>query len=216
MASMPMTRSLLCLAASAVLCGAPLYAQTEPGMPGSSSQTPGSTSGTSTGRSTSTGSVGDMQGATGAASMADKDFVQEAMQGDMAEIQLAQLAQQKASSEGVKQFAQRMITDHTKLDAQIKPIAQQLGVTPPANLDSKHKALQTKLEGLSGAEFDKEYIKAMVTDHREDLSKFRQEASSAQNPELKNAASQASPIIAEHLKMAENLEKNPNATQTSM
>ena len=60
MVSTRITKSLLCLAASALLCGAPLYAQTEPGMPGSSSQTPGSTSGTSTGRSTSSGSMGDM------------------------------------------------------------------------------------------------------------------------------------------------------------
>lgn len=189
-------------------------------MPGSASGTTG-TAGTNSqtnGRPTTSGNMGQtsMNDTSGAPSVSDKNFVKEAMQGDMAEIQLAQLAQQKASSQGVKQFAQKMIDDHTKLDDQIKPIAQQLGVSQPTELDAKHKSVQSKLEGLSGADFDKEYIKDMVSDHQEDLSKFQQEANSAQNPELKNAASQAAPIISQHLQMAKNLEKNPNSTQGSM
>src|SRR5205085_6568020 len=105
---------------------------------------------------------------SGKVSADDKNFMKEAMEGDMAEIQLAQLAQQKASSDQVKQFAQRMIDDHTKLDAQMKPMAQQFGVDAPTELSVKHKAVQTKLQTLSGDKFDEEYVKAMVSDHRED------------------------------------------------
>ena len=88
-------------------------------------------------------------------SSTDKKFVKEAMQGGMAEIQLGQVASQKAQSEDVKQFGQHMVDDHTKLNEQMKPIASQLGITPPTSLDNKHQAIATKLNGLSGEAFDK-------------------------------------------------------------
>src|SRR4051812_28926361 len=101
---------------------------------------------------------------TGKASSTDKKFVKEAKQGGMAEIQLGQVASQKAQSEDVKQFGQHMVDDHTKLNEQMKPIASQLGITPPTSLDNKHQAIATKLNGLSGEAFDKAYIKAMIKD----------------------------------------------------
>jgi putative membrane protein len=196
-----------------LLCGAPVIAQEGMGQPGSPAS-----SNNSTGSMTSTGEQG--RSATGMqensstsvssaqASAADKSFMKEAMMGDMAEIQLAQLAQQKASSDQVKQFAQRMIDDHTKLEAQMKPLAQQFGVDAPSDLDSKHKSLQSRLQGLSGDKFDQEYMKAMVADHREDDQKFLREENSAKSPELKNAVTQAEPIIAEHLRMAQDIDKS--------
>jgi putative membrane protein len=111
------------------------------------------------------------------ASAADKKFVKEAMQGGMAEVELGQLATQKAQSSDVKQFGQKMVDDHTKLNDQMKPVASQLGITPPASLDMKHKAVSTKLNKLSGDEFDKAYIKAMVKDHQKDVAEFQKEAS---------------------------------------
>jgi len=163
-----------------------------PGMPGSGSMqsSPGMGSGSSM------------------VSAEDKHFMKEAMEGDMAEIQLARLAQQKASSSQVKEFAQRMIDDHTKLDAEMKPMAQQFGVEAPTDLSAKHKAVQSKLQGLSGDNFDQEYVKAMVSDHSEDDQAFLREQTMAKDPTLKNAVTQAEPIIAEHLRMAKDLEKS--------
>jgi putative membrane protein len=92
------------------------------------------------------------------ASASDKKFLKEAMQGGMAEVEFGQLASQKAQSADVKQFGQKMVDDHTKLNDQLKPAASQLGITPPASLNMKHKAISTKLNKLSGDSFDIAYI----------------------------------------------------------
>lgn len=164
--------------------------------------------------STGTAGAQDMSSATGnsgRASMTDKKFVKEAMQGSMAEIKLGQLAQEKASSDDVKQFGKRMVDDHTKLSEQMKPVASQLGITAPSDVAMKDKALEKKLEGLNGAEFDKAYMKAMVKDHRKDLSEFQKEASSAKSGAVKDAAQQGSQVISEHLQMAQQIAQKVGA-----
>lgn len=157
------------------------------------------------------GQAGDMSGNNGGGGSSDKHFVKEAMEGSMAEIQLGQLAQQKASSDDVKQFGQRMVQDHQKLSDQMQPIASQMGVQPPSELPSKDKALQKKLQGLSGAEFDKAYMSAMVKDHKKDLSEFKKEASSGKDPQVKQAAQQGSTVISEHLQMAQDIAQKVGA-----
>jgi len=215
MAGIRVSNTILCIAASVALCGAPALAQSTMGAPANQQTTPSSGSGASSSGSMQGSAAGSMQdnsstaaGSDSKVSSEDKKFLETAMEGDMAEIQLGQLALQKASSDQVKQFAQHMIDDHTKLSEQMKPIAQQLGVEAPASLSSKHLAVQAKLQGLSGAEFDREYIKDMVADHSEDDQAFVRETTSAKDPTLKNAVSQAEPIIAGHLKMAQDLEKS--------
>jgi putative membrane protein len=123
------------------------------------------------------------------------------MQGGMAEVQLGQLASEKAQSADVKQFGQKMVDDHTKLNDQMKPVASQLGVTPPTSIDAKDQALATKLNGLSGEEFDKAYIKAMLKDHQKDVADFQKEATTGSSPQVKDAASQGEKVISEHLNM---------------
>ena len=227
MPSTRISRNVLCLAASVLLCGAPLYAQTGTTASGAQDSSGGqNTSGnyptnrqgrTSTeGTSNSAMVAGNSSASSGSASAADKRFVQEAMEGDMSEIQLGQLAQQKATSDQVKQFGQKLVDDHTKLDEQIKPIAEQMGVTPPTDLSAKHKAVKNRLEGLSGAQFDKEFVKYMVSDHREDDQKFKKEESSAKDPALKNAVTQGEPVIAEHLRMAESMQKSSSTSPSGM
>jgi putative membrane protein len=229
MASARMCKAAFCFAASMLLCGAPLLAQEPPGAPGTpggnttnpSGQAPGSMPGNPSGTmpgspSTTMPENSSMSAGAGKASTEDKQFMKTAMEGDMAEIQLAQLAQQKASSDQVKQFAQRMITDHTKLDAQMKPMAQQFGVEAPTQLDSKHKAIEAKLQALSGDQFDQEYIKAMVADHSEDDQAFIKEETAASSPDLKSAVTQAEPTIAEHLRMAQEIQKSIKGKSSSM
>jgi len=97
----------------------------------------------------------------------DKQYVQKMLMANMAEIQLGQMAADRASSSEVKSFGQMMVTDHTKANEELKPIAQQLGVQPPTELDSKHRALADKLSKLQGAEFDRQFMAAMVDGHKE-------------------------------------------------
>lgn len=140
----------------------------------------------------------------------DKDFVHSALEGSMAEVQMGQLAAQKASSDDVKQFGQKMVQDHTQMTDQMKQVAQQLGVSEPKGLSKKDKTEVAKLSGLSGPEFDKAYIAAMVKDHKKDLSDFRAEAQNTQNPAVKQVAEQGTQVIDQHLQLAEQLAKAHN------
>jgi|SRR5581483_11153367 len=149
------------------------------------------------------------------ANSADKTFVKEAAEGSNAEIELGKMAQQKGSADDVRQFGQRMVTDHTQLNQQMQPVAQALGVTPPAGTSASDKAEAAKLKALSGDSFDKAYIQAMVKDHQKDLNKFQTEAKTASDPELRQAAAQGADVIRQHLEMAERLAKMHNIEVSS-
>lgn len=138
---------------------------------------------------------------------ADQKFTRTAMEGGLAEVQLGQLATQKAGADDVKQFGQKMVDDHSKLNDQMKQLAPSLGVNPPTQLSAKDQALQSKLQGLSGDQFDKAYIQAMVSDHKKDLHEFKKEAGTTQNSQLKDAAQQGATVIQSHLEMVQQLAK---------
>ena len=146
----------------------------------------------------------------GQPSPVDRMFVGKAMQGGLAEVQLGQLTLQKSNNPQVKEFAQRMIDDHTKLNQQMKPVAQQLGVTVPDQISKNDRKTIAKLQALSGSAYDQAYIKDMVKDHKQDLSEFQMEASSGQDQTVKDAANQGSKVIAQHLQMAQQLAKDQN------
>jgi putative membrane protein len=145
----------------------------------------------------------------------DKMFVKKALQGGMAEVQLGQLTLQKSNNDQVKQFAHRMIDDHTKLGDQMKPVAQQLGVSEPNGISKKDKATMAKLQALSGQAYDEAYIRDMVKDHKQDLSDFQTEASSGQDQTVKDAANQGSKVIAQHLQMIQQIAKDQNVNMAS-
>lgn len=142
----------------------------------------------------------------------DKKFVEGAMQGGMAEVGLGKLALQKSSNEDVKKFAQQMIDDHTKLGDDMKPVAEQIGVKMPTGLSKKDQALQARLETLSGPQFDKAYIQAMVKDHRKVYAEFQQESQSAAIPAVKEAATKGEPVIKSHLDEIEQISKSSGTT----
>lgn len=143
-------------------------------------------------------------------SMQDKAFVRKAEEGSMAEVQLGKLAQQKSNSEDIKQFGAKMVEDHTQLSDQMKPIAQEMGVNSPTQLSKKDRETVAKLENLSGAEFDKAYIKDMMKDHKKDLSEFQDTAQRTQNTQLKDAAQHGAQVIDQHLQMIQEIAKNHN------
>lgn len=140
--------------------------------------------------------------------MKDKMFLRKAAEGGMAEVQLGQLASQKASGSDVKDFGSKMVTDHTELNNDMKPIAESMGVMLPKKVNAKDQAEYDKLNGLSGNDFDTEYITYMVKDHHADLREFRMEAASTTDPTLKTAVEKGQKVIREHLTMVESLAKS--------
>ncbi len=139
-------------------------------------------------------------------SSADQKFIKEAAQGGMAEVELGQLAMQNASSEQVKQFGQRMVTDHGKANDKLKELAASKGVTLPQTPGIKEKAVKMRLSKLSGDQFDKAYMKDMLQDHKEDIAAFQKESSSGSDAGVKNFASQTLPTLQDHLKAAQSIE----------
>ena len=141
----------------------------------------------------------------------DQAFVTKALEGGMAEVELGKLAADKSQSQDVKQFAQKMVNDHSQMgDKWFQPLAKELGVSEPKGPSKKDKKLIEKLQGLSGQQFDTEYIQAMVKDHQEDLKEFQNEAQAAQDPNVKQVAEQGAKVISQHLQMIEQIAQNHN------
>lgn len=128
-------------------------------------------------RTSNTIATGNEAGTTGTAgagvSTSDKNFVNHMMADGSAELDLARLAQDHAASPEVKQFAQMMIDDHTKAGDQLKQIATTNAIPMETKVDDKHKDLMDKLTKLRGADFDKEYMSAMVDGHEDVVRDLR-------------------------------------------
>lgn len=137
--------------------------------------------------------------------VSDQAFLKEAADGGLAEVDLGQLAMEKASSPEVKEFAQRMVTDHGKANDQLKEIATRKGVTISSEPNAKDKATKDRLAKLSGEEFDKAYMAHMLKDHKKDVAAFKSESTNGQDPDIKQFASETLPTLEEHLKQAESV-----------
>ena len=144
----------------------------------------------------------------------DKQFLMTASQGDLTEITLSKLALTKATDPQVKAYAQKMITDHQKLEAQMKPFADGMGVTPATALSPEHQQLLDQLQGLSGADFDKQYMSDMDSDHHTALDAFKTEESTTTDAQLKPAVVKGEKVVAQHTAMADKLSKKLGGTSS--
>ena len=136
----------------------------------------------------------------------DRKFIEEAAQGGMAEVELGKLAQQKASIDQVKQFAKRMVDDHQKANDQLKQLASSKGVNVPTDLKAADRREIDKLQKLSGADFDREYMSHMVSDHKKDVKEFESTAKKAKDNDVKNFAATTLPTLQQHLQQAQSAE----------
>jgi putative membrane protein len=189
-----MLRLLATASVAALLAAAPAFAQSS----GSMNSRAGSPA------STSNSSKSDL-------SKADKEFVRHAAQGGMAEVELGKMAQQKAQSPEVKEFGERMVQDHGAANEKLKSVASSMGVDMPKNVGKEHKEAEDKLQKLSGAQFDREYMRTMVKDHQKDVKEFDKEAKSGKDAEVKSFAQETLPTLKDHLQMAQSIEKGMRA-----
>jgi predicted outer membrane protein len=161
--------------------------------------------------SSSMGASGAGQAAAGAAAGAklnagDEKILKDMAMANMAEVEGGKLAQSKSQSSEVKAFAQQMIDDHTANLNEVKALAQARGVTLPTEPDAKHKAMAAKLEKMSGDAFDKAYMKqAGVQDHKTVHAKLKAASKKAKDPEVKALVDKTEPVVAQHLKSAEQM-----------
>jgi len=137
------------------------------------------------------------------ASRSDIRFMNEAAMGGMLEVELGRVAMQNAASDQVKQFGQKMVDDHGKANDELKTLAQSEGVTLPTQLDSKHSKEVQRMQKMTGAEFDHEYMKMMQDDHKKDIKAFQHEAQNGDDPEVKAFASRTLPTLRAHQSLVE-------------
>lgn len=141
--------------------------------------------------------------------MTDQQFVDFAGQTDMVEINLGKLAQDSASSQAVKDYAQTLIDDHSKDFGQLYDVAHQANLTRPDAIDAEHnKMMIDPFQKLKGAAFDHHYIQEMVNGHTKAIAVYKKEAADAQNPAVKTYAQNALPVLEKHLDGAKGLEKS--------
>jgi putative membrane protein len=154
-----------------------------------------------------------MQDSSGAADanmglMRDKQFLRKATEGGIAEVELGKLAAQKGSSDDVKSYGQKMVDDHTTLNQQLATVADEMGLRLPKTISSTGKTEYDKLNGLSGSDFDTEYIIFMVKDHHVDFRDFRTEATSATDANLREVVAKAAIMIRDHTILIEKIAKD--------
>jgi putative membrane protein len=135
----------------------------------------------------------------------DESFLKDAAAGNMAEVAMGKVALDKSSNDDVKKFAQMMVDDHTKMESDVEAVAKATGVKLPDSPDKGAKKEVAKLQTLSGADFDKAYMAAMVKDHKKDLSDFKAEASSTQNGGVRDLATNGAKTIQTHLEAAQSV-----------
>ena len=132
----------------------------------------------------------------------DKEFMMSAAHSDQNEIQLSKMALSKGVTGDAKMLANKMIADHTKSTANLKPIAAKAGVTLPADMDAEHKAMAPQLEKLSGKAFETKYLSQMVTDHQKTANTLKAHKTMTKNTALVGWIDTTLPVVEEHLNMA--------------
>ena len=146
--------------------------------------------------------------------MTDTEFAKKAAEANMAEVKLGQLAEQKGTTDTVKDFGKRMVTDHNRAEENLKSAASKDKITLPSVLDSKDQAVYERLSRLSGQAFDRAYARDMVQDHVNNIAAFRHEANDGKEASVKSFASQSIPTLQEHLNLAHDMVRNVSAKNT--
>jgi len=134
-------------------------------------------------------------------------FMAEAFSGNMVEVQLGQIAQEKAQSQDVKDFGMRMVKDYGSANDELKRIARGMNARFSTTLKPKHKEILDKLSRISSAEFDKQYMRQMVRDHAEDMSAFSKAVQEVKDPDLNGWTKKTLEVIEQHFQQAKTIAK---------
>ena len=164
-------------------------------------------SGSAGNRMQDSGSVANRNLPSIQADAASVAFFPKAADGGMAEVQQGQLAQQKATSQWVKDFGTMMVNDHSAANDKLKTLAAQRNVTLPASISEKNQKMIDDLNKKSGKEFDKAYINGMVKDHQEDIKEFEEASKKVTDTDVKSFIDNTLPTLRTHLDSAKAIQK---------
>ncbi|HEX7316482.1 MAG TPA: DUF4142 domain-containing protein [Pyrinomonadaceae bacterium] len=186
-------------------------------MPGMMTDKMSMNSGMGQGMNSQAGMGSDMKGGMMKMSSDDRKFMMMAATGGMAEVEMARLALEKSSNDAVKQYAQKMIDDHTAANNELMQVASMKGVTLPAQPDAKQMAMMMKMQKLSGMEFDMMYVKEAGVKGHEGMEKlFMKESMGGKDMNAKAFASKTLPTVRMHLQMARDMMTSMKGMMTGM
>jgi putative membrane protein len=135
----------------------------------------------------------------------DQQFLIKAAQGGMMELEAARLAQQKASSNEIKEYARKLEQDHQAANEKLKALAALKNVELPTDM-GKHRQMLDKVSAASGDNFDKQWMKMQVNHHKQDVNDFSKQTNRAMDSDVRNFASATLPTLQEHLRQAQELQ----------
>ncbi|WP_433512333.1 DUF4142 domain-containing protein [Nonomuraea sp. CA-143628] len=129
----------------------------------------------------------------------DRTFLRQAHQGNLAEIQAGQAAQDMGASEAVRKLGAKLVSDHTKMDDDVSRVAKQVGVDLPDKPSAVQRRQLGELAAKSGEAFDRAWLAAQIAGHRQSLANGAKELRKGSSPEVKQLATDAKPIVQTHL-----------------
>ncbi|MCU0352440.1 MAG: DUF4142 domain-containing protein [Cytophagales bacterium] len=140
----------------------------------------------------------------------DAEFMVEAASSGMLEVQLANMAMQKASSPQVKEFARMMIEDHGKANKELKALAASKNIVLPTALIDEHQSVANDLKDETGKDFDEEFMEKMNAAHKKDVEMFEKASKDGQDPDIRSFAAKTLPTLRNHLQHTDHLEQRVN------
>jgi putative membrane protein len=143
----------------------------------------------------------------------ETQFMKDAAQSGMAEVKMGELASSNGESQQVKAFAQKLVTDHGKVNAELKQLATRKGATLPDAVSEQQKTMLQHLSGLKGSEFDSAFKQHAVQGHQKSVDKFKTASEKATDVDLKAFAAKTLPTLQQHLALAKQLSATPAATE---
>ena len=132
----------------------------------------------------------------------DSGYIREAVSMNLLEVRLGKLAEQRSSNSAVKQFGQQMVGTHGTMGQQWTSLAARNGLPTGATLSSVQQQSADQLSKLSGADFDRAYMNAMVADHEQDAVTLQRIGAAAQSAEIRQLAATGLTTTQEHLTRA--------------
>jgi putative membrane protein len=141
----------------------------------------------------------------GALSEAEKDFMADAAEGNLFEVKMGNLARERATSDAVRQFGEKMVNDHSKANEELQALARMKGVELPQEVSQEKQTEYDELADASKEDFDKIYMDMMVKDHEKDVEKFQTKQAEIADPDLKAWVTKTLPILQGHLSEAEKI-----------
>jgi putative membrane protein len=139
-------------------------------------------------------------------STSDATFINTAGEAGIAEVKFGELAEKKATTVAIRNFAAQMVHDHSAANVKLAALANQKQITPPSSMNSVHSSAYDALDKTRGRAFNKLYMDDQVSDHTQVVQAFTDEAQNGTDPDVRAFAQQMLPTLQNHLSMAQRLD----------